>query len=238
VTGTLTGTTLALLAGAVATAAIYWGFLNTPESTVWMLALSAVLAVAAASVAAITIGAVLLAWSGTRWSRAMVLQALRGVPACVPPALVVLGVWWLALRGTAWMDSSSGEISAWFIARFGWSDVSWLFRTVEWIGWWVRWVVAPFIALVWCRSILVRGWRPSRTLVREALRPSGVLIATVIVLALVWMPWTQLAPWRPRGLAPGTGELLFVGAKLGLVAVLSALGWSLVARVVATRDQT
>jgi hypothetical protein len=80
---------------------------------------------------------------------------------------------------------------------------------------------------VWWRSLLV-GAR-----IREALRPAGVLIATAIVLVLVWMPWTQLVPWRPRGLAPGAAELAFVGAKLALVAVLSAVGWSLVARTAA-----
>ena len=230
----LAATTVIALAGATVTAALYWGFLNTPESTVWMLALSGVLALAAAAVAAFTIGVVLLAWSGERLSRPLAMRSLRGLAAGIPPALTVALVWWLTLRATAWVDASSGEIGAWFIARFGWSDVSWLFRAIEWIAWWLRWAGAPFVALVWWRSILLRGWRPSGVLVREALRPAGVVIATLLVLVLVWLPWTQLVPWRPRGLTPGTAELAFVGAKLGLVALLSAVGWSLVARTAAT----
>ena len=61
-----------------------------------------------------------------------------------------------------------------------------------------------------------------------------VVVVYLLVLVLVWLPWTQLVPWRPRGLTPGTAELAFVGAKLGLVALLSAVGWSLVARAAAT----
>jgi len=34
----------------------------------------------------------------------------------------VLGTWWL--RGDAWVTAHSGEVSAWFIARFDWADVS------------------------------------------------------------------------------------------------------------------
>ena len=233
--GTLPATTLVLLGGALASAALYWGFLNTPESTAWMLALSAFLLFSALVVASIAIGTVLLAWHSGRVARPVVVGALRGLPACVLPALLLIAVWGLVLRGDAWVSTYSGEISAWFIARLDWSDVSWLFRALDWVSLWLRWVVAPFIALVWWRSILVRGWKPTGALVRESLHPLGVLVATVIVGALVWAPWTQLAPWRPRGVTPGTIELVFVGVKLGLVAVLSALGWSLVARTAATR---
>ena len=223
-TRTLAGTTGVMLAGAGVTGAIYWGLLNTPESTAWMLALSVVLAALAAVAAALTIGVVLLAWSGQDWSRALLVRAVRGLPASVLPVLLVALVWSIVLRGHAWVDAHSGEINAWFIARFGWSDVQWLFTTIAWLAWWLQWVVAPFVALAWWRSLLVGA--P----IREALRPMGVLLATAIVLMLVWMPWTQLVPWRPRSLAPGTMELAFVTAKLGTVALLSAIGWSLVAR--------
>lgn len=232
-TRTLAGTTVVMLGGALVSGAMYWGLLNTPESTVWTLALSVLFAALLTVVAALTIGVVLLAWSGHDWSRALLVRAVRGLPACVPPVLLVALVWSLVLRGTTWVDAHSGEISAWFIARVGWSDVQWLFTTVAWMAWWLQWVVAPFVALVWWRSILVSGWRPTGALVREALRPAGVLVATAIVLVLVWMPWTQLVPWRPRSLGPGTMELVFVAAKLGVVALLSAIGWSLVARTAA-----
>jgi hypothetical protein len=229
----LPATTLVLLAGGAASAAIYWGFLNTPESTVWTLALSAVLLLAVLFVAAMSIGTVLLAWYSGRVSRPVVVGALRGLPAFLLPALLVIAVWWLVGRADAWVTAMSGEISAWFIARFNWSDVGWLFRLIEWLSLWLRWVVAPFVALVWWRTILVRGWKPTGALLGDALHPVRMLVATAIVALLVWVPWTQVAPWRPQGLAPGTTELVFVGAKLGLVALLTALGWSLVARTAA-----
>ena len=231
--GLLPATTLVLLGGAAATAAIYWAFLNTSDSTIWTLALSAVLLLAASLIGALAIGTVLLAWHSGGVSRPVVVGAIRRLPSFVLPVPFVLGAWWLVLRGDAWVAAHSGEISAWFIGRFGWSDVSWLFRTIEWISQWLRWVVAPFIGLVWWRSIMVRGWKPTGALVRESVHPAGVLAATVTVAVLVWAPWTQLAPGHPRGVTPGTTELVFAGAKLGIVAVLSAVGWSLVARAAA-----
>lgn len=229
----LPATTLVLLGGGALSAAIYWGFLNTPESTVWTLALSAVLLLAVLLVGATSMGTVLLAWYSGRVSRPVVVGALRGLPAFLLPALLVIAVWWLVGRADARVAATSGEISAWFIAQFNWSDVGWLFTSIEWVSLWLRWVVAPFIALVWWRTIMVRGWKPTGALLREALHPVRVLAATAIVALLVWVPWTQLAPWRPHGLATGTTELLFVGAKLALVTLLSAVGWSLVARTAA-----
>ncbi len=227
---TLAATTVAVLGGAAAVAGLYWGFLNTPESTIFTLALSALLVLAALTLSAITVNAVLLAWTEGGLSPGVARRALRHLPAALPPAVLVAAVWWAVLRGEGWVQLHSGEISAWFIAQFGWADVTWLFRAAAWIGLWLRWVVAPFAALVWWRQILGGAWQPSRAAVRDAVHPGRVLAATAIVAVLVWVPWTQVVPWRPRAIAPGTSELLFVGAKLGLVAVLSALASTLLAR--------
>jgi hypothetical protein len=155
---------------------------------------------------------------------------VRQVAAGVLPLLVLAAGWWIVLRAEAWVALYSGEISAWFIARFGWADVTWMFRAVAWIGLWLRGVVMPFAALVWWRQILDGAWQPSRAALKHAVNPVRVLSATAIVGVLVWVPWTQIVPWRPRALAPGTSELLFVGAKLGLVAVFSAIASTLLAR--------
>jgi hypothetical protein len=233
---TLAATTIAVLAGAAAAAGLYWGFLSTPESTVVMLVLSALLALAFLTLVAATVNTLLLAWSEGGVSGAVVRKALRQVPAAAAPLLLVAAAWWLVLRADGWVQMRSGEISAWFIARFGWGDVGWLFRTIEWLSLWLRWVLAPFIGLVWWRHILSGTWRPTRMAVREALHPLSILAATAILLVLVWAPWTQVVPWRPRGITPGTAELLFVGGKLGLVAVLSALASTLLARTASGRQ--
>ncbi len=231
---TLGTTTLILLVAAALTGALYWGFLSTPESTAWMLGLSAVLAVASLSILASAVNAVLLAWTGRGLGAATWRQAVVRLPAGVPPALLIGAAWWLVLRGEAWTARYSGEISAWFIATLGWSDVRWLFGAVAWIGLWLRWVVAPFAALVWWRRILDGEWRPSGGVLRSALHPLGILTATVLMAALVYAPWVHLVPWRPSALTPGTLELVFVATKLGLVAVLAAVGWTLVARTAVT----
>ena len=231
---TLAATTVAVLLGAAAVAALYWSFLNTPESTLAALALSALIAVAAVALAAITVNVLLLAWTEGRLSPRLIRRAVRQAAAGVLPLLFVAAVWWIVLRAEGWLELHSGEISAWFIAQFGWADVTWLFRTAAWAGLWLRWAVAPFAALVWWRQILGGAWWPSRSALRDALHPLQMLTATAIVLALVWAPWTQVVPWRPQAIAPGTSELLFVGAKLALVVVLGALASTLLARTAST----
>jgi len=74
--------------------------------------------------------------------RAPVSLLVSSSPAFVLPALFVAVAWWLVMRGDAWVNVHSREISASFIARFHWSDVGWLFRALPWVGLWLRGVVA------------------------------------------------------------------------------------------------
>ena len=134
-----------ILAGRRPCRALYWAFLNTPESTVFMLALSLLL--------------VDRAWpwcwrdrqrragsAGPAAGRAVRCDApLGGVPAFVPVALFVLAVWWaVGPRPRLARRARSGEISAWFIATFNWSDVRPLIARRALCGDWLRIVVAPF----------------------------------------------------------------------------------------------
>jgi hypothetical protein len=212
-----------LLVGATVGGAAYWGLLLTPESTVWSLGLSIVLAALVLAVAFVTVNAAMLAAVRRQWSWQLVSQGTRQALACVPPLLAAALAWWLVARGEAWVDRYAGEISAWFIATFDWADVTWLFAGVRWLGRWLRWVVIPVMALVWLRGLLTAGWRPTPGLLREAISPVRLLVASVAFALLVWAPWTYLVPWRPTGL-PLSGEIFFVGAKLGLTALLAATG--------------
>jgi hypothetical protein len=230
---TLASTTVTALLGTTVVTCLYWGFLNTPESTVAALALSLLLALAAVTLAAATINLVLLAWTAESVSTALVRRAGRQVPAGLLPLLFLAAAWWVVLRVEGWLELRSGEISAWFIAQFGWADVSWLFRAAALIGLWLRWVVTPLAALVWWRRILGGTWQPSSAAIKEVVNPRRILEATVIVCLLVWVPWRHLVPWRPTALTPGTQELVFVGAKLALVALLGALASTLLVRTAA-----
>ena len=229
---TLASTTVALLVGTAVAGALYWGFLNTPESTVAALIVSLLLALAAVALAAATINIVLLAWTAESLSPALVRRAGRQLPAGVLPLAFLTAAWWVVFRAEGWLEWHSGEISAWFIAQFGWGDVTWLFRAVALIGLWLRWVLMPLAALVWWRRILGGVWQPSNA-IREAVGPRRLLVATVIMCMLVWVPWRHVVPWRPSAITPGTPELVFVGAKLGLVVLLGALASTLLVRTAA-----
>ena len=230
---TLSATSVALLLGTGVVAALYWGFLNTPESTVAALLVSLLLALTTVALAAGTINLVLLVWTAESLSPALVRRAGRQLPAAILPLVFLAAAWWVVFRAEGWLELHSGEISAWFIARFGWADVTWLFRTAALIGLWIRWVLVPLAALVWWRRILGGFWHPSSAF-REAVEPGRLLAATLTMCMLVWVPSRHVVPWRPTVITPGTPELVFVGAKLGLVALLGALAFTLLVRTAAT----
>jgi hypothetical protein len=235
-TRTLVLTIVWLLAGSAVSGGAYYAFLLTPESTVPSLALSSVLLLVALALVAITSNGAVLAWR-RGWSLQVIREAVAGVPAYLLPLVLAVAAWWIVGRGVAWVDAHSGEISAWFIARFGWADVTWLFGTTRRVGMWLQYVAAPLVALTWLRGMLTSGWRPHRSLVRQAFSPARHLTAAMLFAALVWMPWNYLVTWRPANV-PLSLEVLFVGGKLGLVALLAATGVALIIRTAATEPTT
>jgi hypothetical protein len=226
----LFGVALWLLAGLTAAGGIYWGFLNTPESTAMALSLSALLALAAVVAAAISVNGASLAWS-QGWSGDVVRRAIAGVPAFVAAVLLGGVIWWLTARGLAWISTNSGRISAWFIASFGWADPSAFFDSVAWAGRWLQWVVGPLIALSLLGSMLVGEWKADRwRWLGRAVSPFRLTLATLWVALFVALPWMYVVPWRPSGLPATSIEVAFVAAKLAVVAVLMAIGVALVVR--------
>jgi hypothetical protein len=221
--------TLWILLLAAVAGGVYWGFLSTPESTVGSLALSAVLAlVALALVGLAAAGAIAIASSGA--SVASLTRAARSVPAVVPAAAIVLMMWWIAGRIDTWMALNSGQINAWFIARLGWDDVSWLFRGVRYLAVWLRWVVATLLALSLMAGVFTIGWRAlaQSAWIRRALSPRALVAATLWFAAFIALPWIYLVPWRPDGLPPTSIEIIFISGKLTVAAILMALGAALI----------
>ena len=223
--------TLWLLAGAALTAGAYWSFLITPESTAWTLAASALLALTAALLAGVTISGAIVIWQRGA-SASHVRTAIAGAPAGIPGALVAAVIWWLVGSATDRVTIYSGPINAWFIATLGWDDVSWLFRGIEWLATWLKWVVAPMLALSATAGILAGGWRTlsGAAWITRALAPLPLGIATVVFAALVATPWFYLTPWRPAGLPATSIELAFIIAKLSITALLMAIGAALIIR--------
>ena len=227
----LVSVTLWILAGAALTGGAYWSFLVTPESTVGALAASSLLIITAAFLAAVTVGGAILGWRDGL-SASHLRTTITGVPAAVPGALVVFAVWWLVGSATDRVTIHSGQLNAWFIASFGWDDVSWLFTGIAWFSVWLKWVVAPMLALSLMASVLVAGWRTLTGMrwVTRALAPLSLGIATIAFGVLIAAPWTYLTPWRPEGLPATSIELAFIIAKLSVTALLMASGLALIIR--------
>lgn len=223
--------TLWILVGAALTGAVYWSFLITPESTIWSLTASALLLLAAGFLLALTVSGALLGWQHGVSSDLFRVAAM-GVPASIPAALIAGVIWWLAGAATDRITINSGPINAWFIAAFGWDDVSWLFTGIAWLAMWLKWVVAPMLALALMAAILAGGLRAvvGAAWIKRALAPVPLATATLLFAALVAAPWIYLAPWRPGALPATSVELAFVVGKLAVTALLMAVGVALIIR--------
>ena len=206
---------LVLAVGAALIGAAYWALLNVPESNVLALLLSVGLAGLIAVVAAAAIG------TATGVVReASLVDALRGAPRAIPglfAGAAVFGVlWWLTTTVDEQWAMHRGEIDALFLRYAGTARTSWAHTASAWLMWLVRWdlgllAVIGAIASSYSRRGVLRG-------LATAFEGMPLLITTMALIAWYWV-W-KVAYWRPASLTPGTSELLFVGAKLGLLTVL------------------
>lgn len=221
-----------MLAGGAAFGGAYWAFLNTPESTIFALALSLLLILVMYVVLALTWSGALLVWADG-WSGTTARRALDGVPRFVPPLLLMVLGWWLVGLAVEWVAARSGEISAWFIVTFGWSDVEWLIRGAGYVGEWVRRLVVPFAGLVWLGELLSRGWRPllDRACLARAFSPVRLLLATLIAGVTIQVPVAYGVYWVPKGLPATWVEPAFAAVKFGVIFLIGAIGASLIARL-------
>jgi hypothetical protein len=168
-------------------------------------------------------------WHGA--SATAVRGAVRAIAGVVPAALIVLIVWWLTTHAEGWVAMRSGQISAWFIARFGWADVTWMFTAFGYVAQWFRWVVSALLALSLIAGFVAIGWPAlvQAAWLRRALGPRALVLGTVWFVVLIALPWRYLVPWRPAGLPPTSIEFVFIAAKLSLAALLFAIGAALIA---------
>ncbi|HEX7282854.1 MAG TPA: hypothetical protein VF239_12425 [Vicinamibacterales bacterium] len=217
-----------ILAGAAVTGAAYWGLLNTPESTVLALASSALLVVVTLALLSVTINGAIALWINGA-SAAALTRSFRRIPAVVPALLVFALCWWIAQSLDSWVALHSGEINAWFIAAFGWNDMSWLFTAIRVFTIWLRWVIGGLLALSLMGAMAAIGWRGgiAPQWLRRSLRPRTLIAGTLWFVALIVLPWTYLVPWRPAWVPPTGAELAFIFSKLTVAAILMAAGVAL-----------
>jgi hypothetical protein len=208
-----------LAAGAVIAAALYWLFLNTPESNVLMLVASLWLALALGAVVAITTNAAILHARGASLGAALGAGS-KGAGWFLVAVLPLFFAWWAIGYGDDWIARHQGEINAWFIARFGWADITRLLQAEMWVSRWLRWAVLPVLTLSLLATLLTRdelrsGWT------RHSLW-RALLVATLVFVLLFALPW-QLTSWRPR-LPPSWIEPAAAALRLGVVFLLGLIG--------------
>jgi hypothetical protein len=217
-----------LLIGAAVTGGAYWGFLTTPESSVPALIAQALFILLAFVLLSLTINGAITLWANGPSAPAL-KRSISRIPAIVPALLVFALFWWAASRLDTWVALRSGGINAWFIARFGWDDVSWLFAAFRWFSTWLRWVVGSVLAMSLMAGMGVIGWRAAVRWqwLRRGMRPRTLTAATLWFAALIALPWIYLVPWRPEWVPPSGAELAFIIGKLSIASILMAAGVAL-----------
>ncbi len=220
-----------LLAGHALWLAIFWGLLQVPESSVWMLALSAGLALALIVVAGSLLAGASAAWDLGRPPAPALLSGVRYLPAALTAALLFGAIWWLTGVVFDWHTGIAGQIDAWYIARTGRPNTRWIHFAIFWATMFVRWTAGLTLSLTLLGATVAVGAKTlkSGAWLRSAAVPARWLAVTFWFVLLVAIPW-HLVDWRPAKLSLAA-EPWFVGLKLAAIAVAMAVGWALVRRV-------
>jgi len=221
-----------IIAGYGVATGLFWGLLQVPESSLWMLGLSASLVLAILVALLWVTGGVLLAWHPQITPLQAFGSGLSASVAVTTGTLVFGATWWATWSALTWHAAHAGEIDAVIIARTGASNTAWLHRTIVWAIWILRWgpgltlalSLAAWIAAHGNRAIGAAGW------LRAALHPKRWTVVLALTALCFMLPW-RFVDWRPAHLSLPT-EPWFVGAKLGAMTLVAAIAWALMIRVV------
>jgi hypothetical protein len=223
-----------LAAGACGLGGLYWAFLNTTEADVFRLALSGGLVLMMVLLAGFVVNvAVLLApgdpdvgaaFRRPESFRSTARTAVRRLHWFLVAAAPVALAAWAIGEGDAWVERNSGEISAWFIVKFNWSDISALFRAESYLSTWLRWVVVPIASLAALTGLV----RPSATgfTLRSVLagwRWRPLLLSTAAFVLLIVLPSRYLYG-VPFKLPPTWVQPVVATLRIGLVGMSIAIG--------------
>lgn len=220
---------LCLVLGHATAGALFWAFVNVPESNVAMLALSAALALLIVVALGWTEATALLAWRPELALREAARRGLRAIPFFVM-ALMLFGVaWWLTARADGWLDARAGEIDAWLMATAGTTATAWAHRTLDVLLFAVRYVVGVSLAVALLAAGARKGWAGLRGFAsaRAGLSRRQIGLVGAAITLFVFLP-LQAVYWRPETLPPNAIEIAFAAAKLGSIALVVNAGWALV----------
>lgn len=196
------------LGGAALAGATFWGLINVPESNVLALALSLLLVIITVLIVGLATGTV-AGHAGGRSLRDAASSSLGRLPMFLAGAAVCGALWWLTSFIEGQWSLHSGEIEALFLRYAGTSNTAWLFTTVAWVLWLVRWGLglAAVAALTVGRPRLV-----------VAAKPLG---ATVLALLAGWALSFGIY-WRPKAVPANSAEMVFALLKFGVLALAAA----------------
>lgn len=226
----LAAITLWLLTGHAVGLAAFWGLLQVPESSIWTLALSALLVVALAGLALAVHAGAMTAWDDRVPVARGLLAGVRHAGGCLLAAALFGLIWWLTGALLDWHTRMAGQIDAAYIARAGRGNTAWIHTTIIWLVAVLRWSVGLTISITLLGTMVAGGIRHATTVtwLKAATEPRRWLTITACFALLVALPWAAV-DWRPAKVSLGL-EPWFVAAKLALIATLAAAGWALALR--------
>jgi hypothetical protein len=215
-----------LVGGHAVLAGLYVWLLQVPESSAWMLTLSALLALAVAAGMLVVQSGALLLWTGALPVRRAAATGARRSLALVP-AVVLFGlVWWLGSRLDGWHASNRGPIDASMMARFNWAETGAVHRVVDWAVFALRYVIGGSLTLALAAIGVQHLFSATGRALARALHPRTLALVAGAELLLIVLPLHHVY-WRPGSLPPTGAEMAFVTAKLSVITLLVATGWAL-----------
>jgi hypothetical protein len=216
-----------LAAGHAVLAGLYWLLLAIPESNVAMLAASA-LTLLTIVLAVGWIEAVgLLAWQPEARPRELPRRGLGRAPGVWFGIAIFVVIWLLATRAAVSWADHRGEVDAWLMARFGWTNTGWVHTAFRWLLGFVQFLGLS-VSVALASAFAAGGFAAVRRArwFRDAFSLRRLLTLAGILIVFFWLP-LQAVNWRPRWLAPNWQETTFVALKLAVFYVLANLGCAL-----------
>jgi hypothetical protein len=217
-----------LAAGHAVLAGLYWLLLAIPESNVAMLAASTLTVLVAVLFFGWVEAVGILAWQPETHPRQLPRRAVGTAPGVWLGVALFVVVWLLVAHAGGLWGGRRGEIDAWLIAHFGWTNTGWLHTAFRWLLAFVQFLglsasvaLASAVAAGGLGAIRRARWIRDGVSLRRLLTLAGILIV------FFWLPM-RTANWRPAWLAPNWQETTFVALKLAILYVLANLGWALV----------
>ncbi len=218
-----------LLAGHAVLFGLFWSLVHVPDANTLMLGVTALTAVALVMTAAIVeVTAAAWLWPGATFRTALA-EGTRGLVPLAGAVAVFAACWWLASLLEAAFLARRGEIDAWFISTAGTTNTAWVARLVAALAFVVRWILGVAAAVAVVHAWLASRWAGLAGLhwVPRAVSRYQLGLTALAMVLLVALPWSAVY-WRPPSIPPTSMQLLFVGAKLGIIAILMHVGWVLV----------